>query len=114
LGAPELAREELPEQGVRVVALGRPGAMVELLSPTREGTGVARYLQSRGEGLHHVAYEVQDVAAELERLRGEGVRLVDEAPRVGLGGRRVAFVHPDAAHGALTELVEPWRDAHEG
>jgi methylmalonyl-CoA epimerase len=84
--------------------------MVELLSPTRPGTGVARFLDSRGEGLHHVAYRVESVARELDRLRGEGVRLVDDQPRRGLGGRAVAFVHPQSAHGVLTELVEPWRE----
>ncbi|MDP9379884.1 MAG: methylmalonyl-CoA epimerase [Chloroflexota bacterium] len=110
LGASELAREELEEHGVAVVALRLPGGIVELLSPTRSGTGVARFLDGRGEGLHHVAYRVESVARELERLRQEGVRLVDEQPRRGLGGRAVAFVHPQGASGVLTELVEPWED----
>ena len=108
LDAEELVRESLPEQGVAVVALRCGDGMVELLTPTRPGTGVARYLESRGEGLHHVAYRVESVADELQRLRGLGVRLIDETPRRGLGGRAVAFVHPQGAHGVLTELVERW------
>ncbi|MEJ7654682.1 MAG: VOC family protein [Chloroflexia bacterium] len=89
-----------------VCALSVGGAVVELLSPTAADTGVARFLAARGPGLHHVAYRVQSVAAELDRLRGEGVRLVDDAPRLGMGGRLVAFVHPEGALGVLTELVE--------
>ena len=107
LGAAEFAREDLSEQGVVVAALRCGDGMIELLSPTREDTGVARFLHARGESLHHVAFRVKSVSDELDRLRRLGARLVDETPRVGLGGRLVAFVHPESAHGVLTELVEP-------
>lgn len=107
LGAREFAREDLREQGVLVAALRHGDGMIELLAPTTGDTGVARFLESRGEGLHHVAYRVESVAKELERLRTAGVRLIDEMPRKGLGGRAVAFVHPESAFGVLTELVEP-------
>ncbi len=107
LGAEEVAREDLPEHGVSALALRYGHSLVELISPTSTGTGVARFLETRGEGLHHVAYRVENVRDELERLKGSGVRLVDETPRVGLGGRLVAFIHPAGACGVLTELVEP-------
>ena len=78
---------------------------VELLAPLEEDTPVGRFLASRGPGMHHVAYEVDDIRAELARLDGAGVQLVDREPRLGLYGLQVAFIHPDAVHGVLTELV---------
>ncbi len=107
LGAEEVAREDLPEHGVSALALRYGDSLVELISPTSTSTGVARFLETRGEGLHHVAYRVESVRDELERLKRSGVRLVDETPRAGFGGRLVAFVHPQGACGVLTELVEP-------
>lgn len=107
LGAVEVERAELPEQGVAVVALRSGGSIIELMCPTEPDTGVWRFLHSRGEGLHHVAYVVDSVDAALDELRGRGVELVDQVARAGLGGRKVAFVHPRSLHGVLTELVEP-------
>jgi methylmalonyl-CoA epimerase len=78
---------------------------VELLAPLADDTPVGRFLARRGPGMHHVAYEVEDLRAELARLDGEGVHLVDREPRLGLYGLQVAFIHPDAVHGVLTELV---------
>jgi methylmalonyl-CoA epimerase len=100
-------RYELPEQGVRVAFLrGSPGgAELELVQPTDPTTGVARYLESRGEGMHHLCFEVEDLEAELARLRELGVELIDTVPRQGAEGR-VAFVHPRGAHGVLIELLE--------
>src|SRR5215207_4534451 len=80
---------------------------VELLRPLADDTPVGRFLAKRGPGLHHVAYQVADVEAALAQLRGQGVRLIDEAPRAGIRGSRVAFLHPSSSAGVLTELVEP-------
>ena len=105
-GAEVEAEELLDAQGVAAVALRFPdGSRVELLSPLGEDTPVGRFLQKRGEGMHHVAYDVADLGFELSRLRREGATLVDEIPRHGLYGQ-VAFVHPEAVFGVLTELVQ--------
>ena len=107
-GGSMLHEATVPEQGVRAVA-GRlaHGPLVELLEPTGDDTPVGRFLAKRGEGMHHVAYEVADVAAELARLRAAGFTLIDEAPREGLFGLQVAFVHPESVMGVLCELVQP-------
>jgi methylmalonyl-CoA/ethylmalonyl-CoA epimerase len=81
-------------------------SMIELVQPIRPDSPVGRFLERRGEGVHHVAYEVEDLEAVLRELKRSGVELVDEEPRVGAGGTRVAFVHPKSAFGVLTELVE--------
>jgi methylmalonyl-CoA/ethylmalonyl-CoA epimerase len=80
---------------------------VELLRPLSEDTPVGRFLAKRGPGLHHVAFQVADIEATLAQLRDQGIRLIDEAPRIGIRGSRVAFLHPAASGGVLTELVEP-------
>jgi methylmalonyl-CoA/ethylmalonyl-CoA epimerase len=99
-------REMMPDQGVEAVSLGVGPGHVELIQPCDPENGVARFLESRGEGLHHVAFEVGDLQAALDELRDEGAELIDETPRRGLGGHMVAFVHPRSAHGVLTELVQ--------
>jgi methylmalonyl-CoA/ethylmalonyl-CoA epimerase len=98
--------EVVEEQGIVAVMFRVGESMVELVQPTRPDSPVGRFLDRRGEGVHHVAYEVDDLEAILEELKGNGVELVDEEPRVGAGGTRVAFVHPRSAFGVLTELVE--------
>ena len=80
---------------------------VQLLEPLAPDTPVGKFLATRGPGLHHVAYQVRDCAAELDRLRGRGLRLIDEVPRIGIRGSRVAFLHPKSTGGVLTEIVEP-------
>ncbi len=100
-------RETVAEQGVEAVLLDVGGSHVELLRPLAADTPVGRFLARRGPGLHHVAYGVDDIDAELERLRGAGLRLLDERPRRGIRGSRVAFLHPQAAGGVLTEIVQP-------
>jgi len=100
-------REVVQEQGVEAVLLHVGEGHVELLAPLGPDTPVGKFLARRGPGLHHVAYQVEDVAAELDRLRGAGLRLIDEAPRVGIRDSRVAFLHPSATAGVLTELVQP-------
>jgi methylmalonyl-CoA/ethylmalonyl-CoA epimerase len=95
----------IESDGVRIAFLPVGESKVELVEPTDPTTGVARFLESRGEGFHHVCFEVDDLAAELERLAREGVELIDQAPRKGAEGP-VAFVHPRAGHGVLVELIE--------
>src|SRR4051812_37768979 len=100
-------REVVSEQGVEAVLLDVGENHVELLRPLAEDTPVGRFLASRGPGLHHVAYQVADIEATLATLRAAGVRVIDEAPRTGIRGSRVAFLHPAASGGVLTELVQP-------
>jgi methylmalonyl-CoA/ethylmalonyl-CoA epimerase len=108
----ELAhREVVEEQGVDAALVDVGDGHVELLSPLGPETPVGKYLERRGPGLHHVAYAVDDIDAELDRLREAGLRLIDERPRVGIRNSRVAFLHPGALGGVLTELVEP-AEAH--
>jgi methylmalonyl-CoA/ethylmalonyl-CoA epimerase len=107
LGLPLAHRETVEEQGVDAALLDVGDGHVELLAPLGPETPVGRYLAKRGPGLHHVAYGVEDIEAELERLRNAGIRLIDETPRVGIRSSRVAFVHPAAVGGVLTEIVQP-------
>jgi methylmalonyl-CoA epimerase len=105
-------RETVPEQGVEAVLLDVGENHVELLRPLDDESPVGRFLARRGPGLHHVAYQVEDIEAALARLRGLGVRLIDETPRVGIRGSRVAFLHLSASGAVLTELVEPAANLH--
>jgi methylmalonyl-CoA/ethylmalonyl-CoA epimerase len=98
-------RETQDEQGVEAASMRVGGGHVELLAALGPDTPVGKFLARRGPGMHHVAYEVEDLSGELSRLEGEGVQLIDTSPRPGLFGMQVAFVHPDAAHGVLSELV---------
>jgi len=104
-GARLEGRDELSEQGVIAASLLLGDGRVELVAPTGEETHVGRFLARRGPGMHHVALETDDIEATLLRLVGEGAQLVDETPRRGLFGLEVAFVHPSAVHGVLTEVV---------
>jgi methylmalonyl-CoA/ethylmalonyl-CoA epimerase len=106
-GMPLVHRETMAAQGVEAALLDVGDSHVELLAPLGDDTPVGRFLASRGPGLHHVAYRVDDVGAALDGLRAAGVRLIDEAPRSGIRGSRVAFLHPSAAGGVLTEIVQP-------
>jgi methylmalonyl-CoA/ethylmalonyl-CoA epimerase len=100
-------REVVEEQGVEAVLLDVGVSHVELLRPLQPDTAVGRFLASRGPGLHHVAYRVDDIESALADLRDRGLRLIDETPRVGIRDSRVAFVHPQSAGGVLTEIVQP-------
>lgn len=100
-------RETVTEQGVEAALLGVGEGHVELLAPLGPDTPVGRYLAKRDPGIHHVAYAVEDIDAALAALRGAGLRLIDEQPRVGIRGSRVAFLHPAALGGVLTEIVQP-------
>ena len=106
LGLDVVATEEVAEQGVRVMMLPIGETRVELLEPTSEASPIAKFLDKRGAGVHHIAVRVDDIRATLARLKEQGLRLIDEVPRVGAGGCLVAFIHPSSANGVLLELVE--------
>ncbi len=99
---PEL--EVVASQKVRTAIFGHGLGRIELICPTEPGTGVAKFLEKRGEGLHHVCVEVDDLVATLARLEAQGAQLIDRTPQKGAGGALVAFIHPKGAHGVLTEL----------
>jgi len=109
---PLVHRETVAEQGVEAVLLDVGDGHVELLSPLGPETVVAKFVERRGEGLHHVAYRVEDIDAALASLGEAGVDLIDSEPRIGIRKSRVAFLHPKSTGGVLTELVEPAAD-HE-
>ena len=98
-------RDTVPEQGIEAAVVRVGSGRVELLAALEEDTPVGRFLAKRGPGMHHVAYEVDDLHRALKELAGRGAALIDDEPRQGLFGLEVAFVHPDAAHGVLSELV---------
>ena len=105
LGLPLDVVMPIDTDGVRIAFLPIGESSIELVEPTRPDTGVARFLESRGEGFHHVCLEVDELSAELDRLAGEGIELIDRVPRRGAEGP-VAFIHPRACHGVLVELIE--------
>ena len=104
-GAEVEGRYTLESQGVEAVAVRLGESRVELLASLGEDTTVGRFLARRGPGMHHVAYEVDDLPEGLADLAGQGVHLIDEVPHRGLFGMQVAFVHPESVHGVLSELV---------
>jgi methylmalonyl-CoA epimerase len=110
LGMTLVHRETVSEQGVEAVLLDVGDSHIELLAPLGPDTAVGKFLARRGPGLHHVAYRVDDVEAVLRRLAEAGVRLIDEQPRSGIRNSRVAFLHPAATGGVLTEIVQPAED----
>ena len=105
LGAELEHRELVPDQGVEAASLRVGAGRVELLASLGEETPVGRFLAKRGPGMHHVAYEVEDVGEALGELSAQGAELIDEQPRQGMFGLEVAFVHPDSMHGVLAEIV---------
>jgi methylmalonyl-CoA/ethylmalonyl-CoA epimerase len=113
LGLELVETEEVAEQGVRVAMLPVGEPRIELLEPTHAGSPVAKFLEKRGAGIHHIAVRVEDIRATLAHLKEQGARLIDETPRVGAGGCLVAFIHPSTAGGVLLELVEHTSDSHE-
>lgn len=112
LGMPLVHRETVAEQGVDAVLLDVGDGHIELLAPLGPDTAVGKFLSKRGSGLHHVAYRVADVDATLAALRSSGIRLIDEQPRIGIRGSRVAFLHPASTGGVLTEIVQPAQEGH--
>jgi len=111
LGLPLEHVEDVPSQHVRVAFLPVGDTRVELLEPTKADSPIGRFLEKRGEGVHHLAFEVDSVEAALEGARGRGLKLVDNVPRAGARGCMVAFLHPSSCHGVLVEFVEEPRGA---
>lgn len=104
LGIALTRSEVVPEQEAQVSFLPVGESHIELVKPTTETSGLARYLAKRGPGMHHICVEVPDIAAALERLKAQGFRLIDESPRRRSDGRQYAFIHPESTHGVLVEL----------
>jgi methylmalonyl-CoA/ethylmalonyl-CoA epimerase len=107
MAMPVQHRETVEDQGVEAALLGVGDSHVELLRPLGPDTAVGKFLTQRGPGLHHVAYGTDDIESALESARAAGLELIDERPRIGMRGSRVAFLHPKSTGGVLTELVEP-------
>jgi methylmalonyl-CoA/ethylmalonyl-CoA epimerase len=107
LGAAFEGLEEVPSQKVRVGFFRVGDVRLELLEPTDESSPVAKFLERRGEGLHHLAFTVEDLPARIAELKESGIRMIDEVPRGGAHHMQIAFVHPKSTFGVLTELCEP-------
>ncbi len=105
MGFTLLERVEVPEQKVEAAFLDAGNSTLELIAPTDSESGTARFLANRGEGTHHICFQVDDIVAALDELRRQGVRLIDQTPRQGVHGL-VAFVHPKATHGMMIELLQ--------
>ena len=103
----EQRRETVEDQGVEAVLLEVGEGHVELLRPLGPDTNVAKFIERNGPGMHHVAYATDDIDQTLGKIRDAGLRLIDEQPRIGIGGSRIAFLHPKSTGGVLTEIVEP-------
>jgi methylmalonyl-CoA/ethylmalonyl-CoA epimerase len=104
----ELAHiEDVPEQKSEVAFLPVGESEVELVRPTTDDSGVAKYLQKRGPGMHHISLEVDDIVGMLAQLKAKGVRLINETPVPGAGGKQIAFIHPESTSGVLVELYQP-------
>ena len=105
-------RETVEEQGVEAVLLDVGENHVELIAPLGPDTGVAKFIAKKGPGMHHIAYQVEDIEAEIARLKAGGIVMIDDEPRTGIRGSRVAFLHPKSTAGVLTELTEPAKGHH--
>ncbi len=106
LGMKFLGCEEVPEQKVKVAMLVVGESKIELLEPTSADSPVAKFLEKNGQGIHHIAYEVADIAGAIAEMTAEGARMIDEKPRHGAHGALIAFIHPKSSHGVLTELCQ--------
>lgn len=98
--------EEVPEQNSMVAFLPTKYNEIELVEPTSDESGVARYLTKRGPGMHHICFEVEDIESALKHMKSKGIRLINEEPQIGTGGKKIAFVHPESTNGVLVELYE--------
>jgi methylmalonyl-CoA epimerase len=106
LGVTPSVRKAMEKDGIEAAMLDLGSTHVELVAPTRPDSAISRFLEKKGEGVHHVAYRVEDIRAALQQAREQGATLLDEEPRVGVMGHLVAFIHPRSTLGVLTELVE--------
>jgi len=106
LGLKVAHTEDIPAQGVKVAFIALGGVSIELIQPLDESSNLTRYLAKRGAGLHHIAFKVDDIASCLAQMKTAGIRLIDETPRAGAHGKKIAFVYPDKSTGTLIELCE--------
>jgi methylmalonyl-CoA/ethylmalonyl-CoA epimerase len=106
LGLHEHDREVVENFDVQISMIRVGEARIELIQPTSEKSTIAKFLQKKGAGIHHIAINVKDIQKKLDELKTQGVRLIDETPKAGYGGRKVAFIHPQSTNGVLLELVE--------
>ncbi|MEN8151917.1 MAG: methylmalonyl-CoA epimerase, partial [Planctomycetota bacterium] len=106
VGLTIVEEDVVPSQGVKVVKLGAGETVVEITEPLGPDTPVGKFIAKRGQGIHHLAFEVPDLEAKLAELKSKGVRLINEEPTIGAGGHRIAFVHPASFGGILVELLE--------
>ena len=111
LGLEHIHTEVVEDQKVRVAMLPLGESRIELLEPTSDDSPISKFLEKRGGGIHHIAVEVDDIEAAIEKLKNKGMRLIDESPRIGAEGCLVAFVHPSSANGVLLELVQQPKSA---
>ena len=109
LGKPAYQTEEVESEGVKTVFFKTGENKIELLGATREDSPIAKYIAKRGEGIHHVAFDVEDIEAEIKRLQSEGFQLINEMPKRGADNKRIVFLHPKSTHGVLVELCEEIR-----
>lgn len=107
LGLRCIGIEVVEEQGVRVAKLDAGNTHIELLEPLNKDTPVGKFLAQRGQGLHHICFQVENIADELNELKSKQTRMIDETPKIGAGGAQIAFVHPKATGGVLMELSQP-------
>jgi methylmalonyl-CoA/ethylmalonyl-CoA epimerase len=98
--------EEVSEQQAKIACFPTGESEIELVEPTSDTSGMARYLAKRGPGIHHICFEVDNLTEVLSVLKAQGIRLIDETPRTGGGGKQIAFIHPESTHGVLVELCE--------
>ncbi|MEJ2709702.1 MAG: methylmalonyl-CoA epimerase [Anaerolineales bacterium] len=99
-------RENNPDEQAEIAFLPSGDSQIELVRPTTQDSGLARYLEKRGPGMHHICLQVEDIEGMLDRLKAKGIQLINEQPRIGSDGRKYAFVHPKSAHGVMLELYE--------
>jgi len=105
--------EDVPGENSVVAFLPAQESEVELVKPTNENSGIARFLKSRGPGMHHICFEVYDIEETMAHLKNKGVRLINQTPEIGTGGKKIAFIHPDSTHGVLVELYQLTSDESE-
>ena len=106
LGTPSYKTEDVASEGVKTAFFACGESKIELLQATKEDSAIAKFIEKRGEGIHHIAFAVDDIAAEMERLKNNGFRLLNETPKLGADNKRIAFVHPKSTHGVLVELCQ--------
>ena len=106
LGKPAYQSEDVESEGVKTVFFKTGENKIELLGATREDSPIAKYIAKRGEGIHHVAFDVEDIEAEIKRLQGEGFQLINDMPKKGADNKRIVFLHPKSTNGVLVELCE--------